>query len=128
MGPYPVELRRRVVEAYLDGDGTLEEIAERFRVSLHFVTDMLALYRQTGHVQPRRHGGGPVPRLDAAGLAQLRAMVEADSDATLAELSDRIARELHITLGVSRLCRLLQAMGLPRKKRFSEPTSGSVRT
>jgi transposase len=118
MGPYPVELRRRVVEAYLEGEGTLEEIAERFRVSLHFVTDMLTLYRQTGDIQPRPHGGGPVPRLDAVGLEQLRAMVETDSDATLAELSERIARELHMTLGVARLCKLLQTMGLPRKKKI----------
>lgn len=118
MGPYPIELRRRVVEAYLEGEGTLEEIAERFRVSLHFVTDMLTRYRQTGDVQPRPHGGGPMPRLDDTGLEQLRAMIEADSDATLAELSDRIARELHIVLGVSRLCKLLKSMGLPRKKKI----------
>jgi hypothetical protein len=45
MGPYPVELRQRVVEAYLEGEGTLEEVAERTALARLMETDRPAIHR-----------------------------------------------------------------------------------
>ena len=39
------------------------------------------------------------------------------ADLTLAELAERLHTSLGIQIGLSRLCQVLQAMGLPRKKK-----------
>jgi hypothetical protein len=48
---YSTELRERVVRAYQAGEGTQEQIAQRFQVSSSFVQRLLRGYRQsrTGH-------------------------------------------------------------------------------
>jgi transposase len=118
MGPYPSELRWRVVDAHLNGKGSLTEIAEQFSVSESFVCAMIAQYRRTGSVAPRPHGGGR-HKLSLKGDAKLRALVEADPDATLDELRARLRRSRGISLTRSGICRALQRLGLPRKKKRS---------
>lgn len=127
MGPYPLELRQRVIDAYEDGEGSLREIAEQFHVSLHFVKDMRAKYLKQGHLAPQPHGGGVEPRLDARRREQLRAEVERHNDATLAELATWLAREQRVVVSIPVLSRTLKAMGLSRKRRPSGQTSGSAR-
>ena len=39
----------------------MRQIARRFLVSVSFVTRLLQLYRSTGSVEPRPHGGGNPP-------------------------------------------------------------------
>lgn len=122
MGPYAIELRQRVVDEHLHGKGSLREIAEQFAVSHTFVCDMVAQYRRTGSVAPRRHGGGR-HKLGSAGDAALIALVTIDPDATLDELRARLQRFRGITLTRSGVCRALERLGLPRKKnRFMRPS------
>jgi transposase len=118
MGPYPIELRQRVVDAHLRGMGSLTEVAEQFSVSESFVCAMTAQYRQTGSVAPRHHGGGH-HKLGVKGDAKLRSLVEADPDATLDELRARLQRSRGITLTRSGIGRALQRLDLPRKKNRS---------
>lgn len=118
MGPYPVALRQRVVDAHVCRNGSLTEVAEQFDVSRGFVRNMAAQYRRMGSVVPRPHGGGR-HKLGPKGDAKLRALVEADPDATLDELRTRLQRSRHITLTRSGVGRALQRLGLPRKKKRS---------
>jgi transposase len=128
MGPYPLELRWRVVDAHLRDQRSLTEVAEQFSVSESFVCAMVAQYRQTGSLAPR-HGGGR-HKLGPKGDAKLRALVGADPDATLDELGARLRRSRGIRLTLSGLGRALRRLGLPRKKKRSMrpsrsgPTSG----
>jgi transposase len=115
MGPYPIELRQRVVDEHVRGKGSLTEVAEQFGVSRGFVRDMVAQYRRTGSIRPRAHGGGR-HKLGPKGDAKLIALVEADPDATLDELRARLRRSRHIALTRSGVGRALQRLGLPRKK------------
>ena len=118
MGPYPVELRQRVVDEHLLRKGSLTEVAEQFSVSESFVCAMIAQYRRTGSVAPRLHGGGR-HKLGPKGEAKLRALVEADPDATLDELRARLRRSRGISLTRSGVGRALRRLGLPRKKKRS---------
>jgi transposase len=115
MRPYPFELRQRVVEAHLRGMSSLTEVAEQFSVSESFVCAMIAQYRRTGSVEPRPHGGGH-HKLGPKGDARLRALVEADPDATLDELRSRLRRSGRIKMTRSGICRALRRLDLPRKK------------
>jgi putative transposase len=110
------------VDAHLRAKDSLVEVAEQFSVSESFVCAMTAQYRQTGSVVPRPHGGGR-HKLGPRGDAKLRALVEADPDATLDELRSRLLRSPGISLSISGICRALERLGLPRKKnRFMRPS------
>lgn len=117
MKPYHTDLRKRIVEAYQKAEGSVREVALRFKVAPKTVQNYLNLVRDTGSVEPRPHGGGPAPKLDEAGVRELRAAVEEKSDRTLDELANELDRRHHVRVGRSTVWRLLERLGLTRKKR-----------
>src|SRR5438270_10101557 len=82
MTPYSRDLRQRIVETATRRDGTLSQIAERFLVSVSFVTRLLQLRRATGSVEPRPHGGGNPAVLTPEDLERLRELIRDQPDAT----------------------------------------------
>ena len=62
-------VRRWVLLAYQNSDLSEREIERLFGVSLSFVRDLLRLYRETGHVDPKPHAGGTPRSIDGATLA-----------------------------------------------------------
>lgn len=120
MLPYPKELRARVVAAVEQGDFSIPEVAELFQVGKTFVKKMLRRARQGAELAPRQ-GGGPEPIFTAARRATLRAAVAAHPDATLAELQQVMADQHDLMPSLPTLCRVLQELNLPRKKKASSP-------
>lgn len=116
MAPYSVDLRQKVVEAYERGVGSQRQVAELFGVSISFVEKVLMRLRSTGAVAPKPHAGGKRSRLDESARQHLAQWLDEQSDLTLDELAQRLKSELNIQIGLPRLCRVLQAMHLPRKK------------
>ena len=53
-----VEFRLRIVDAYLAGGVTQDDVAERFAVSKRSVQKSLTQWRETGALEPLGHGGG----------------------------------------------------------------------
>ena len=119
MRPYSRDLRLRVVQAYESHEGSMRQLAARFRLSLSCVRDLLTLYHATGDVAPKPHGGGYPAKLDATRLEALRTLVHATPDATLQELRSRLSTAEHITVSPATISRALTTLGLPRKKNFS---------
>lgn len=120
MGPYPTELRTRVVAAVEQGDFTIAEIATLFGVGMTFVKKMLRLHRAGEDLAPR-HGGGPEPKLQAPERALLQAAIEKQPDATLAELQTMLAEHGSRRVSVPTICRTLSQLQLPRKKKSARP-------
>jgi len=113
MTPYSEDLRQRIVETASRGDETLNQIAERFLVSVSFVTRLLQLYRTTGSVEPRPHGGGHPAVLTPEDLERLRELIEGRPDATLEECR----KSLGSACSLATISRALSRLGLPRKKK-----------
>src|SRR6516225_3722108 len=113
MTPYSQDLRQRIVDTVLRGDGTIAQIAERFLVSVSFVTRLLQLHRGTGSVQPRPHGGGNPAVLTPEDLERLRELIRDRPDATLEECR----RHLGASCSLATISRALSRLGLPRKKK-----------
>jgi transposase len=113
MTPYSRDLRRRIVDTVLRRDGTIDQIAERFLVSVSFVTRLLQLYRSTGSVEPRPHGGGNPAVLTPEDLQRLRELIRDRPDATLEECREH----LDSSCSLATLSRALTRLGLPRKKK-----------
>ena len=126
MKAYPKELRERVVAAVEQGEHTHTEIANLFQVSRTFIKKMLRWQRAGEDLAPRQ-GGGPALLLQAPELALLCAEIGACPDATLSELQSALAEKRDITASLPTLCRALQQLALPRKKKASSTRSAMKR-
>lgn len=123
MSTTSLDLRQRIITSYDQDEGTREDIAKRYRVSLGLVAKLLHQRRRTGDIAARHHRSGRKPKLLGTHRRQLRALLHQQPDLTL--------RELHAGLGVD--CSLqaihyvLEAMGLTYKKRHSGPVNKAGR-
>ena len=111
MRAYPKELRSRVVAAVEQGEQTSGDLAGVFSVGLTFVKKMLRLPRAGEDLVPR-HGGGSTPRWQ-------------DPDGTLAELPALLVAHGSRTVSKPTLCRAVQQLKLPRKKKVWSPRSAT---
>jgi transposase len=113
MTPYSRDLRQRIVDTVTRRDGTIDQIAQRFLVSISFVTRLLQLYRGTGSVEPRPHGGGHPAVLTPEDLERLRELIRDRPDATLEECRVHLGS----SCSLATISRALSRLGLPRKKK-----------
>lgn len=118
-----LDLRERILAAYDAGEGTREEVARRFRVSLGMVKKLLAQRRHTGSIAHRHHLAGRKPRIVPGHQRQMRVLLGRKPDLTLKEL--RHALELDCSLQAIHV--VLGKMGLTYKKRLSARPSKTVR-
>src|SRR5690349_14323602 len=116
MKAYSTDLRQRIVDAYKNGEGSVRELAGRFMVAYKTVQNYLNLVRETGSVTPLPHGGGPTPKLDEAGVQQVRTIVEEKNDRTLDEIAEELAVRKTAHVGRTTVWRALDRLGLTRKK------------
>ncbi len=119
-----LDLRERILLAYDNNEGTREEMARRFRVSLGLVKKLLQQRRRTGDIAPRHPFSGRKPMIVASHRQQLRALLVKKNDLTLQEL--RAATALQCSLQALHV--VLRKMGLTYKKRRSGPASKTGRT
>jgi transposase len=112
MKAYSMDLRERVVVACDAREGTREQIAARFRVSVAWIRKLMRQRRETGSIDPLPHGGGRAPAFDESAAARLREAVRADDDATLVEL----AAVAGVRCCPSAVHRALVREGITRKK------------
>ncbi len=118
---YSLDLRRRVVAA-VDADGPPPaQVAARFSVSLGWVRKLLGQRRRVGHIESLGHRGGAPRRLDERAVEAVRAAVTAQPDIALEELRLRLRRRERVRVSVPTLYRVIEALGLPRKKRRFSP-------
>jgi transposase len=122
---YSVDLRWKIVRACERGTESQREVAQFFGVSLSFAESLLSLYRETSDVIARSAHcrRGPKAHVDATGRERIRQWVEEQSDLTLEELVDRLAASTDIKVSVPTMSRVLNQLGLPRKKRPFMPQS-----
>ncbi len=114
-----LDLRERILASSDSEEGTREEIAERYRVSLGMVKKLLQQRRHTGEIGPRHHRSGRPPKILAAHHRQMRSLLGGKPDLTLKEL--RSALELECSLPAIHYA--LAALGLTCKKRPSTPAN-----
>jgi transposase len=67
--PLSVDLRQRIIAAYEAKEGSQQQLAERFKVSLSLIADLSRRYRETGTVEPNPHGGGTVALVGSKAVA-----------------------------------------------------------
>jgi putative transposase len=116
MKAYSLDLRQKIVEAYLGGQGSMQQMAEQFNVARSFVQKLVKRYQDEGTLEAKPRGGNVAPKLAPEHWPVVQELVEADNDATLEELCQRVEERTGVRISISVLCRLLQKLELPRKK------------
>jgi transposase len=116
MKPYSQDLRERVLAAVETTQLSQAKIAQAFKISLSTLEKWLRRQRETGECAARPPGGGHTSALHACETF-IRAQVKKQPDVTLDELCVRVAEAKGVQASPSMMCRELQRLNLPRKKR-----------
>lgn len=128
-GAYPLELRERVIEAHDNGEGTYEELAERFKVGRATVNRWLSRVRWTGSVDSKPMGGARHPRkVDETGEHLIRELLEVLPDSTLGELVTAYETEFGIRMHERTMGRSVNRMGFTRKRGPSDQRARTALT
>ncbi len=123
---YSDDLRQKLLSAVDTQPLSKAALARTFGVSLSYLKGIVRR-QKAGNPHALPHAGGPPPKLDAAQRAHLRQHVTTHADATLAELQVWLQATCQVTLSLATLCRVLQRMELPRKKRCCTPRNATRR-
>jgi transposase len=112
--PMSMDLRQRIVHAVERGS-SIREAARRFAVSPSAAIKLMQRVRATGSAAPAPYGGHR-PRVLGPHEADLRRLVEATPDLTLAELQTELQRHCGVQAGLSTIHKALRRIGLRHKK------------
>jgi transposase len=112
---HPAELRRRVVEAYENGEGSYPEVASRFAVGEASVKRWVLLFIKTGRVEPQQKAGGRFSTIEETAV---KALVKKLGDPTAGELTAAFneTRRGKARVHVSSMKRALHRFGYVVKK------------
>jgi transposase len=113
---YGDDLRRKLLQAHDRGEGSLEQLAERFSVSAPWAWKISAQRKRSGQMERVEQRRGTVRKVTAAVQQQLRQWVQAQPDLTLAELQQKLEKAQHLHVSIGRLWQVLRLMGLRLKK------------
>jgi len=112
--PLSLDLRQRIVQAVKRGC-SIREAARRFDVAPSTAIKLMQRVQTSGSAAPSRYGGHRRPLLEPY-ESELRALVSATPDITLAELQVEVERRAGIRAGLSTLHNALHRLGLRHKK------------
>jgi transposase len=115
-GPVSMDLRRRVVDAYKQGEGSYRGLAARFSVGEKSIRRWVRLEAEQGSLAPSAASRGPAAKIDETGRAAIRMMLEEQCDLTNAELAEQLHERGLASTSASAVSRALGKMGWSRKK------------
>jgi transposase len=123
---YSNDLRKKFFEVYDEGEETLEEVAERLRVSVGWAKKISARRTRTGEITAPQWQHGPKPRVTGEIAEWLGEQIRRQPDLTLRELAERLAESQGVQLSPTRIWWVLRRLQLPLKKNRSMPRSKIV--
>jgi len=119
-----VDLRQRILDCYDSGEGSRQEVADRFRVSLGMVKKLLSQRRHRGEIGPQHYRSGTKARLGAADRRRLGQLVARRPDITLAQMRE----SLGLACSLPTIHLALRTLGLTYKKKRYVPVSKTALT
>lgn len=112
-----LDLRERILASYDQRQGTREEVAKRYRVSLGMVKKLLQQRRRTGNIAARHRYSGRKPMIVDNHRHKMRLLLNNKPDLTLKELRQAV----RLKCSLPAIHYVLARMGLTYKKRHSGP-------
>jgi transposase len=116
-GAISVDLRWRVVDEYERGDDSFEDVGLRFKVGEASVNRWVQLFRKTGSVDPKPHGGGIEPHIPDSRRDEFKEIIRENPDAYLPELAEICAKRFRASVSPAAVARTCKRANITRKKR-----------
>ena len=107
-----LDLRERILLSYDRGEGTREEIAFRYQVSLGMVKKLIQQRRHLGDIRPQHHRAGRKPTILPEHRDQMRELLSHKPDLTLKERREQVG----LNCSLPAIHYALQRMRLTYKK------------
>jgi transposase len=120
-------LRERALLACARGQLSRAKIAALFHVGESTLYRWLETWRGEGRRAAKPHGGGPEPRLDAAALDELKAIVAEANDLSPAEYAAKLQERAGVRASGPTVSRALKELGLVPGVRRAGADPGSTR-
>ena len=120
--PYSDDLRRKLLEAFDQGKGSLSELAGRFGVSLGWAWKVSAARKRTGRMERPGYRPGAKRRIDEQALAGI---LRSHPDATLVELQAELENKSGLRFSTQHLWRVVKRLGFRLKKSRSTPKNAT---
>jgi transposase len=120
--PYSDDLRRKLLEAFDKGKGSLSELAGHFGVSFGWAWKVSAARKRTGRMERPGYRPGAKRRIDEPALAGI---LRFQPDATLVELQAELENKTGLRVSTQHLWRVVKRMGFRLKKSHSTPKSAT---
>lgn len=123
---YSDDLRKKLLKAYVAGQGTLRELAARFDVSVAWAWKISSAHKKSGSMERKPQARyGRVSRIDPE---QVKRLLDAQPDLTLEALKGALAR-VGVVASPTQLWRVLGRLGYRLKKsRSTRPSATPKRT
>ncbi len=112
MNTLSIDLRERILSSYDMGDGTRQEVADWYDISLGMVKKLLAQRKRTGDIAPRHAYSGRKPYLTEQRKRSVKNIIEKRPDITLEE----IRQALSLRCSLPAIHYALQDLNLTLKK------------
>jgi transposase len=122
------DLRKRLVEAVVEGGLSRNAAAKRFKVSIASAVRWVKRYETTGKISPAPSGGDRRSGRVEAQRDYLLGLIRRTPDITLLEIQDRLIGNCGERFSVSVLWRFFDRHRITFKKRPPMRKSSSVRT
>ncbi|MNL31151.1 Transposase [compost metagenome] len=116
---YSLDLRR-VAVARFDEGLSAEDVGAMLDIHPNTIRRWVKQRDTRGTLENRPHGGGHTPKLIDEDRQRLRELHEADTDAYLRELVERLAEATGKRVSIHTVDRELRKMGITRKKNTSK--------
>jgi transposase len=121
MKAYSMDLRKRVLAAYDSGQYTLQQVAERFAVTVRWIQQLRQRREQEGTIAPHPQNQGRKPAFRGKQLEELHEFVSHHPDATLEEIRGHFAGT--ITCSLVAIHYTLKRLGWRYKIKRYEPVN-----
>ena len=116
MGPYSLDLRKKIVATYEAGNTSIREVAKQFQVATKTVQTLLKQYRETGELNHKPLGSQIESPLEAHREKILEIATE-HPDWALWQYCEEVAEQTGVSVTTGSMCRFFQRHNITVKKR-----------
>ena len=114
---YSADLKKKVVESYLNNEGSIRVLAKRFKVAPSTVQKWLNRYREKGDFGHNKKNCGRKSILTQDQLQQILAFLRKEPNQTLADIVDYVQDSFGKSISTPTMSRLLKEQKWTYKKK-----------
>ena len=118
---YSLDLRKKVVEAYKSGRGSIRTIAKIFSIGESTVKAYLALDRTQGNLERQQYPGQKSSVTQEHRAYITRRILEYPS-IRLLDLCSELEEDFDVTITEGWMCKIVKSLGFKKKKKQYLPT------